>query len=112
MRMLAPNIFLALKICFSAADLLNCLAAHLFIEVVLQCPFPPALPPLCFVTNPRLGFKGQLCVFGSTEWLIYPECKYQSVLLRRTHTHTHLTGETHRHVAVSVSARQTDPGLC
>lgn len=27
-------------------------------------------------------------------------------------THTHLTGETHRHVAVSVSARQTDPGLC
>lgn len=90
-------------------DLFNCLATHLFILVVLLSPFPPSLP-LSSVMNPRLGFKGQLCVFGSTEWLIYLECKYQTFLSH--YTHTHLTGETHRHVAVSVSARQTDPGLC
>lgn len=67
-------------------DLFNCLATHLFILVVLLSPFPPSLPPLSLVMNPRLGFKGQLCVFGSTEWLIYPECKYQTFLLHYTHT--------------------------
>ncbi len=95
------------KICYSLTDLFNCLATHLFIQVVLQSPFPPSLPPLSFIMNPRQGFKGQLCVFGSTEWLIYPECKYQSLLLHHTHTHTWLLKHTDMLLFPSVLGKQT-----